>query len=125
MALVSIRGAVAGSGMMLAYICCCSFSPSAGGSASQVGSLRRQCSVSAAPGEPGKQLVKGLAVVGIALEKQEEKQLPWKETRGNKNSQELSSLSLFPGCFLGLSVCCLGFLFLKKKHQNPMRILLS
>lgn len=45
----------------------------------------------------------------------EEKRFPWKEKRGNKNSQEHHSLSLFPGCFIGLNILGvfvgLGFFF--------------
>lgn len=70
---------------------------------------------------PGKELSKGLPVVGIAPNKMEEKQFPWKEKSGNKNSKEHRSLSLFPVCFIGLDilgglVCCF---FSEKETPKP------
>lgn len=88
--------------------------------------LDLQHSTSGAPGEPGGwrgwgclwRFWKGFQLLGLDWEKVEEKQVSWKEKKGNKSNQEHYSLSFFSGCFTCLNVFVwLGF-FLKRNTKT-------
>lgn len=112
-------------------MCCQSFSPSEGSSASQVGRWDLKCSIRSPRrawwlvilGLPGKELLKGLPGVGIALEKKWKKLSFPERGKRNSDSQECCSVLFswmlyWPECFGGLS--CVWERNTKPSHTHPV-----
>lgn len=109
-------------------MCCQSFSPSEGDSASQVGRWDLKCSMSGAPEEPGgwgcwgclgRSCWKGFQLLGLHWEKNGRNSAFLEGERGNQNSQERRSLSRFPGCFIGLNVLGVCLFCVWERNTEP------